>query len=391
MSTACPALSLPADLPVLTDAHATPRTRLRRLVGDFGMGVIVSSWAALLIALIEGRPQDLYQEMVYSMSTGVVAFLVIAGARLVLDGPIVGRRWLALAPVLLAAAPIANIGGMTLGARILGVAAPSLSSYLRVQRLSMMLFTLLAIACVTLLLVNRERIERIKRKHAEAQARAEAIERQALQARLRLLQAQIEPHMLFNTLANLQGLIALDPQQAGVMLEQLIAFLRATLSVSRLESTTLAEEFAAIEAYLGLMAVRMGARLSYRCTLPPALRAARLPTMLLQPLVENAIIHGLEPHVDGGEVVIEAALDAGRLAITIADTGLGLPDAADPPAVRRKGGGGVGLSTTRERLRALYGDRAGVELVAGRPQGALARLVLPLDLDPNLDANLETA
>jgi hypothetical protein len=346
------------------------------------MGAIVSSWAALIIALIEGRPQDLYQEMVYSMSTGLIAFLVIDGARLFLPNPISGRRWLALAPLLLAAAPIANIGGMTIGAWILGVPAPQLAEYASVRRFSMVVFTLCAIAGVTLLIVNRERVERIKTERAEAQARAQAIERQALQARLRLMQAQIEPHMLFNTLANLQGLIAIDPQQAGVMLDQLIAFLRATLSVSRAETTTLAQDFAAIEAYLGLMAVRMGARLRYRCLLPAALRTARLPTMLLQPLVENAIVHGLEPHVDGGEVVIEAALDGDRLAITITDTGLGLQDA---PAATRQKGGGVGLSTTRERLQALYGERAGVELVPGLPQGAVARLVLPLDFDANLE------
>jgi hypothetical protein len=379
MQTACPPLAAPSGLPA---AATPPRTRLRRLFSDFGLGVIVSSWAALLIALIEGRPQDLYQEMVYSMSTGLIAFLVIDGMRLFLPRPIAGRRWLLLAPLLLAAAPIANIGGMTLGAWILGMPAPLLADYLGVRRLSMILFTLCAIAGVTRLIVNRERIERIKLERTEAQARAQAIERQALEARLRLMQAQIEPHMLFNTLANLQGLIALDPDRAGLMLEQLITFLRATLTVSRLETTTLAQEFAAIEAYLGLMAVRMGPRLRYRCTLPAELRAARLPTMLLQPLVENAIIHGLEPHVDGGEVVIDAAVESGRLAITIADTGLGLQA---EPGVRRKGGGGVGLATTRERLQALYGERAGVELVPGRPRGAVARLVLPLALDSNLE------
>jgi hypothetical protein len=380
MPTACP--PLPSTIPVAATDVRTPRRRLRRFASDFGMGVIVSSWAALIIALIEGRPQDLYQEMVYSMSTGLIAFLVIDGVRLFLPNPISGRRWLALAPLLLAAAPIANIGGITAGAWILGVPAPHLAEFAGVRRFSMVVFTLFAIAGVMLLIVNRERVERIKTERAEAQARAQAIERQALQARLRLMQAQIEPHMLFNTLANLQGLIAIDPQQAGVMLDQLIGFLRATLSVSRAETTTLAQDFAAIEAYLGLMAVRMGARLRYRCLLPAALRTARLPTMLLQPLVENAIVHGLEPHIDGGEVVIEAALEGERLAITITDTGLGLQGAS---AARREKGGGVGLSTTRERLQALYGERAGVELVPGSPQGAVARLVLPLDFDANLE------
>jgi sensor histidine kinase YesM len=179
--------------------------------------------------------------------------------------------------------------------------------------------------------------------------------------------------MLFNTLANLQGLIAIDPPRAGQMLDQLIQYLRATLSVARAEKTTLAQEFAALDAYLGLMSVRMGTRLSYHCRLPAELDGARLPTMLLQPLVENAIVHGLEPKVDGGAVTIEAARHGELLQITVSDTGLGLGRA---PSQR---GSGVGLATTRERLQVLYGAGAGVDLSPASPQGAVARLTLPLE------------
>jgi sensor histidine kinase YesM len=180
--------------------------------------------------------------------------------------------------------------------------------------------------------------------------------------------------MLFNTLANLQGLIAIDPQRASQMLDQLIQYLRATLSVSRMETTTLDQEFAALDAYLGLMGVRMGPRLAYRFSLPEELRTARLPTMLLQPIVENAIVHGLEPKVDGGTVTVEAAEKDGRLAITVQDTGLGL----ESTVVRQ--GSGVGLATTRERLQVLYGVDASLELSPAAPQGTVARLILPLEL-----------
>jgi len=190
---------------------------------------------------------------------------------------------------------------------------------------------------------------------------------------LRLLQAQIEPHMLFNTLANLQGLIAIDPDRANTMLEQLIHYLRATLGAARSESTTLADEFAAMDAYLGLMQVRMGERLSYRLELPAALRQARLPPMLLQPLVENAIVHGLEPKIEGGEVRIAAEARDGLLDLRILDTGLGLGQSG------HGGGGGVGVATTRERLRVLYGERAGVVLMPAQPQGTLVRLTFPLE------------
>jgi sensor histidine kinase YesM len=193
---------------------------------------------------------------------------------------------------------------------------------------------------------------------------------------LRLLQAQIEPHMLFNTLANLQGLIALDPDRAGRMLDQLIQYLRATLGATRSESTTLGQEFAAMQAYLGLMGVRMGERLAYRFDLPADLDKARLPPMLLQPLVENAIVHGLEPKIEGGEIVVTASNRNGRLEIEVRDTGLGL-DGAAPSS-----GGGVGVSTTRERLNAIYGSRAAIDLAPAQPQGTIARLTLPLETTP---------
>ena len=372
-----------------TDAAASPAAAstpvparrppgLRRLADDTGLAVIVSSWAALVITLVSGRPQDLYEEMVVSFSIGFVALLVIGTARrLFFPGPIVGRRWAPFLVLLLATAPVAHFLGMTLGAALLGIPAPRLADYAGVRRLSMVLFTLCAMAGITFLIVNRERLARIRAARAQAEAHAETVQRQALETQLRLLQAQIEPHMLFNTLANLRGLIAIDPARAGTMLDDLIAYLRATLSVSRSASTTLAQEFAAIEAYLGLMAVRMGERLAHRCALPDDLRGARLPTMLLQPLVENAIVHGLEPHVDGGEIFIMAARDDDALVITIADTGLGLVGMA--PHGRSTQGGGVGLNTTRERLRALYGERAGVDLVPNHPRGALARLTLPLE------------
>lgn len=123
-----------------------------------------------------------------------------------------------------------------------------------------------------------------------------------------------------------------------------------------------------MDAYLGLMGLRMGERLAYRLELPADLRQVKLPPMLLQPLVENAIVHGLEPKIEGGMVRISAEARDGRLQIGVCDTGLGL----GPPS----GGGGV---ATRERLRVLYGGRASVELLPARPEGTLVRLSLPME------------
>jgi len=357
-------------------AHKPPRSRARRFLGDLWLTVVVSTGAAVVLTLAGNRPLDMGKETVYSLCIGLVALLIVDGVRLSLWHDAPRQRWrISFLLLLVAAAPVAHFVGVNIASLLLGAQPPSLATYLTMPRASMILFTLLATCALAVLIANRERLDRVKLEHSEARARAEAVERQALQAQLRLLQAQIEPHMLFNTLANLQGLIAIDPDRAGRMLDQLIQYLRATLSVSRMETTTLEQEFAAIDAYLGLMQVRMGERLAYRCLLPDALRGVRLPTMLLQPLVENAIVHGLEPKVDGGMVTIEASRRGELLDIAVVDTGLGL----DASATRRGGGNGVGVSTTRERLQALYGERASLDLSPAAPHGTAARLTLPLE------------
>jgi hypothetical protein len=360
-----------------TDAVPLPpaRPRLARFLEDLRLAMIMCVVAAIVITLVVGKPETLYEQIVFSLCIGTLAFGIVDGARLLFwDRPLITlRQWLPFVGVMLLAAPVAHFTGMHIGFAIMGYEPPTLAEYPNAGRVSMIGLTFMVIASVTMLVRHRERLRRIRQEHADARLRAEMIERQALQAQLRLLQAQIEPHMLFNTLANLQGLIALDPERAGRMLDQLIQYLRATLGATRSERTTLGQEFAAMEAYLGLMQVRMGERLSYRLELPEALRKAGMPPMLLQPLVENAIIHGLEPKIEGGEVRIAAEARDGLLEICVRDTGLGLREA---PASR---GGGVGVSTTRERLRAIYGEAAGVVLAPGQPSGAIVRLTLPLE------------
>ncbi|XYJ11849.1 sensor histidine kinase [Telluria sp. B2] len=361
-------------------APAAPLPLLRRLLADLRIGVPVSLFAGLLVTLATGSPEQLYQQLLYSLCIGMASFAMVDLARLLLwpDPARRAHQWLAFLGLMLAASVLGHFMGHHAAATMLGHKVPTLTEYPSVGRVSMILFTFVGMVTMMLLVEHRERVARIRREHQEARLRAEVVERQALQVQLRLLQAQIEPHMLFNTLANLQGLIALDPDRASLMLDQLIQYLRATLGVSRSESTTLEQEFAAMEAYLGLMGVRMGERLAYRLDLPPRLRAARLPPLLLQPLVENAIVHGLEPKIEGGDVLISAEARDGLLEITVRDSGLGLP-AAGEGGKRAHRGGGVGVATTRERLQVLYGERASVLLAPAQPEGTIVRLTLPLE------------
>ncbi|USX11484.1 sensor histidine kinase [Oxalobacteraceae bacterium OTU3CAMAD1] len=199
------------------------------------------------------------------------------------------------------------------------------------------------------------------------------------EARLRALQAQIEPHFLYNTLANVVGLIGTQPARAQHMLERFIDYLRASLAASRGDQATLASEAAMLAAYLDVLAVRMGERLRYRIDVPDDLRGFAIAPMLLQPVVENAITHGLEPKVEGGEIVIGARVLGDRVCVEISDTGAGL---AESGAASKKHGGGVGLSNLRERLASLYGGAARVELLENQPCGMTVRLMLPLNASP---------
>ena len=184
--------------------------------------------------------------------------------------------------------------------------------------------------------------------------------------------------MLFNTLANLRVLITLDPPRAVAMLDRLNGYLRATLGGSRATLHPLAQEFERLADYLELMAVRMGPRLRYRLELPEDLSAAPVPPLLLQPLVENAIRHGLEPKIEGGTVTVRAQRDTGAdgelLVLQVLDTGVGLPADGAPPSTP----GGFGVAQVRERLQTLHGARASVVLQPAPGGGTSALLRMPL-------------
>ena len=218
-------------------------------------------------------------------------------------------------------------------------------------------------------------------RERDAQARTQALqfslersqlEKQALDARLSLLQAQIEPHFLFNTLANVKRLYETRPERGRDMLVALIAYLRAALPGMRRHESTLADELELVRHYLAILQMRMGERLAFDIAAPPELLPARLPTLVLPTLVENAIKHGLSPLPEGGRIAIRAApAEGGGLTIEVADNGQGFGAVS--------GGAGVGLANTRARLAARFGDGASLELEAAQPHGVVARVRLPVE------------
>jgi hypothetical protein len=205
-------------------------------------------------------------------------------------------------------------------------------------------------------IIQQERINRL------------SSEKQAIEANLRLLQAQIEPHFLFNTLSNILSLLDTDLKKGRSMLMDLTRYLRTSLSKTRGDTTTLGQEMEMIEAYLNIFKVRMEDRLRYRIDMPNDIKDRPFPPMLVQPLVENAIRHGIEPKVEGGKITIRARANGDRLRVEISDTGTGLHE--DGPA-------GFGLSNVRERLQSLYGDRGRLILEENRPSGLKAIIEVP--------------
>ncbi|HQR22885.1 MAG TPA: histidine kinase [Burkholderiaceae bacterium] len=209
---------------------------------------------------------------------------------------------------------------------------------------------------------------------ADAECRREGLQAQMVEARLCALQAQIEPHFLFNTLANVKRLYETAPARGREMLSSLINYLRAALPTMREPGSTLGRELELVRSFLTILQMRMGDRLRFAIDAPGGLAQARVPPMVLPTLVENAIKHGLSPLPEGGRIDIRARTDGtSQLVIEVADNGAGFS---------ASGGSGVGLANTRSRLSALYGNDASLSLSMAAPRGVVASVRLPLQLEP---------
>jgi len=213
----------------------------------------------------------------------------------------------------------------------------------------------------------------VKAAQATETAESESLKRQVVEARMAAMQAQVEPHFLFNTLASIDHLIETDPPRASTMQKNLIALLRAsmpTLREAQPGAHNLGREMAVIRPYLEILKVRMEDRLQTDVNVPEGLLSAEFPAMMIQSLVENAIKHGLEPKPEGGTLAVRAEIQHGKLAVTVADTGLGFGKAATA-------GTGTGLNNIRERLKLLYGNKASMVVGENSPCGTLVTLTVP--------------
>jgi len=344
------------------------------LLRYLGSGVVVCGIVAVFFSFAFDNPFP--SVLVFSLCIGLTCQLLIDGGRRLVARMLQRRRpgdhslqhgwpgWYWALPIILGGSWAGIQIGYPLAGWMLGMSvhSPGLDR----PRAVFILMAVSVMAAVAVIFWSWSRA-----RLAVSEAQAQAAQRAAAETQLKLLESQLEPHMLFNTLANLRVLIAIDAPRAQAMLDHLIAFLRATLDASRAGLHPLCDEFARLADYLALMAVRLGPRLDVAFDLPAELRDTPVPPLLLQPLVENSIKHGLEPKVEGGRIEVRAWREGANLLLSVRDSGVGLADRHD------NGSGRFGLEQVRRRLAALYGSAASLVLSPAADGGTEARITLP--------------
>jgi len=349
-----------------------PCTRWRNLVYTFIWSSLIAGLFLLVSAALGGRMPNartvgIYFVVGYFMGFAIHA-LFAAGSMFGVEAWLKQRRGFAARAVYYIAIPVLGaIAGFQAGDWFfhIGFHDPAQARGWIISIASTSLVISLILSAV---LYTREREARAQAELERQRSASERMERDAIAANLRALQAQIEPHFLFNTLANISSLVDREPREAKRMLERFIGFLRASLAATRMERTTLGAERELISAYLDVLQVRMGARLRYAVEIAPGLESFSIPPMLLQPVVENAIRHGLEPKMEGGTVEVRAAREGAMVAIEVRDTGVGFHASTE---------GGFGLANLRDRLRGLYGEGARLSIVENRPSGTIVSIHIP--------------
>lgn len=336
---------------------------------DIASGYLLTSGFCIAIGILLWilRVSELVDSLIVSLSIGLsinTAFVLFQD-RL--------ERWL---PVYIAPIPI-QIGGIGLGLLVgAWITQGDPWFFFRYAQTTLLLGLFFGVTGYVIFGTRARLAESNAQLALAEQARADH-ERALADTRLKLLQAQIEPHFLFNTISNASSLIHSDPDAAEATLEHLSVLLRASLNRTRAADTTLGQELGFLEAYLNIARIRMGDRLRFSIDVEPPLRNARLAPLLLQPLVENAVIHGIEPKSDGGSIAISAATRENLLVLRVADSGVGI----DAKRTSHEHHNGTALINIRERLNALYGDRAQLRLRDNPNGGVIAELAIPLESD----------
>ncbi len=323
--------------------------------------------AALVALLLMPVAHNTYIELLGETSFVGIVLLAAFTAAGGWDQTLV-PRWVAQVVAIVLAAPIGPlvVQMLTAGGDFSRFAQspPHVRGYVLVTVVAAIIGVLLALGALL-----RQRDAAARNQALRFALEREQLERQAADARLHLMTAQIQPHFLLNTLANVQELVESGSPRAVPLFRALIAYLRVAVPQLQQDHATLGDEEKLVAAYLQLMQMRMPDRLSFRLDVEPALREMAFPPLALLTLVENAIRHGIDPGVEGGTVEVGARRDGAEVDVWVADTGVGIAETV---------GEGTGLNNLRARLRAFFGEGARLEMSEAVPHGVRCDLRLPV-------------
>lgn len=335
----------------------------KRVLTTLALTAVFNTIIALFLSYL-GFGKGFLINFAFSQAIGLSMCSFILAGHAFIRGPSIASHVV----MLLVTMPLGALAGAVIGALVAGIPFLEILRGRPALFLQMLIIGILFGTMITYFFFSRERISQTEAQLQQEQIKSLTLEKSTLETRLRLLQAQIEPHFLFNTLSNVLSLLESEPAQGKAMLEDLTRYLRSSLSRTRDRMTTLGQELDLIRAYLDIYKVRMGERMRYTIEIPEKLREVPFPPLLVQPLVENALKHGLEPKIEGGEILVRVIDRADGYRLMVADTGSGLQKDAIS---------GIGLANVRERLEALYDGKARLILEDNNPSGLKVTMEIP--------------
>jgi len=347
----------------------TDKTNHKCRYGDFlkeGFQVVLINLLIGFFLTIIELGQGLIINLVFAQFIGLSIFAFVKSALFFADKTPALHKYLLLAFAILAGVLV----GLIIGSLVTDYNGIKFILENQAFTVKIFIFSLAAGLIVSNFFISRRNLNLAHNRAQNEKILRLAQEKEALQAELKMLQAQIEPHFLFNTLSNIHSLIQTDITRAEKMLLNLTDFLRSTLTRSRKAKITLSEEMEIVKTYLEIQQIRMGKRLQFQLTIDPQVSDISIPPMLIQPLVENSIQHGLESNVEGGKIVINARKQNNKVIICVIDNGRGFTDYHS---------NGIGLSNIRTRLQLLFGQSGKLLLEENPQHGVIATLEIPYE------------
>ena len=332
----------------------------KNIIMDFFYTIVICTAIALVLAMINPST-GFFVDLIISQSFGITIYSMI----FLMFRVFKPRQRLTLILVIFIAVSCGSIIGLSIGLFILDKMFSITMNLPMKHLLQIILSAIIFSSAFLYFFISKSRLRLRNEMIEQERIKRMAVEKESLLANLRMLQAQIEPHFLFNTLSNILSLIDTQPAKGKSMLLDLTKYLRNSLSRTLPGKNTLDQEISMLRAYLNIQKIRMDERLNFIIDVPENLRQLSFPPMLLQPLVENAIKHGLEPKVDGGKILIRAAEENSILRIEVADTGMGFSDFNKS---------GVGIANVRERLALLFGEKGRLMIEENMPHGVRATI-----------------